>query len=361
LKRIDRYLIGKFLFNLAWSILAFWAVFVIINLVEHLDKFIDKGVPARLIALYYCYFTPQIVILIAPIGVLLATLFAVGFLAKRNELLAMRATGMSLWRLSLPFLFMGFVITGALFTVGETIFPDFEAARWEMQERYIKGRAQPVETILRNLYVPGASGRIYHFKSFNTKRQTGTDLTVQVLQDGRLIESVELSEVAWSDGIWTGGPGGRRIFTASGDSVARYQPIDTLSFPAWTETPEDIVRKRVEPQQMRYAELREAIDRLRRTGGDPAPEETELALKLAFPLINVIVILIGFPIASRTKHSGMALNFAFAMLITFIVRVLYEVFRSLGHNGELDPWVAAWAPNAISFVVGILVLMRVRK
>lgn len=361
MKRIDRYLIGKFLVNLGWSILAFWAVFIIVNLVETLDKFIDKGVAAKHIALYYVYYSPYIIILIAPIGVLLATLFTVGFLSKNNELLAMRAAGLSLWRLSFPFLAMGLLITGAIFTLGETVYPDFEITRAAMRQKYIKGRAAPSAMILRGLYVPGSGGRVYHFQTFNTKQQSGTDVTVQTLRAGRLVESVRLSELVYRDSIWIGTGGSRRVFAASGDSVAHYEDIDSMAFPDWTETPEDIMRKRVHPSQMRYAELQSAIARLRRTGSDPAKQETELALKIAFPFINFIVILIGFPIASRTKQSGVALNFGLAMLITFIVRVLYEIFRSLGHNGAVDPLLAAWAPNLISLVFGMIVLLRVRK
>lgn len=359
--RIDRYLITRFLQNLSWAILAFWAVFIIINLVEHLDKFIDKGVAAKHIALYYVYYSPYIIILIAPMAVLLATLFAVGFLSKNNELLAMRAAGLSLWRLSFPFLAMGLLITGALFTLGETVYPGFEITRAAMRQKYIKGRAAPSAMILRGLYVPGGGGRVYHFQTFNTKQQSGTDVTVQTLRAGRLVESVRLSKLVYRDSVWIGLEGSRRIFSATGDSLAHYENIDSLAFPEWTETPEDIIRKRVYSSQMRYAELKSAIARLRRTGSDPAKQETELALKIAFPFINFIVILIGFPIASRAKQSGVALNFGLAMLITFIVRVLYEIFRSLGHSGAIEPLLAAWAPNLIALAFGIVVLLRVRK
>ncbi|MEW5701891.1 MAG: LptF/LptG family permease [Candidatus Zixiibacteriota bacterium] len=361
MNRIDRYLIGRFLFNFAWSLLAFWVVFIIVDLVEQLDKFIDKGVPPSIVALYYLYFTPSVLILVAPIGVLLATLFAVGFLAKRNELLAMRAAGLSLWRLAFPFLFMGLIVTGAVFAAGETVYPQAEARRADLRSRVIKGTVQPAQFLLQNLYVSGASGRVYYFRSYNTGQNVGTGATVQTFADGRLVESIEMKSLRYSDSLWIGEGGDRRIFAAAGDSVVRFESFATRSFPQWTETPEDVVRKRVDPQQMTYRQLRETVERLRRGGAEPVEEETELALKLAFPFINFIVVLIGFPIAARTRQSGMALNFGIAMLISFVVRVLYEIFRSLGHNGEVSPLLAAWAPNLICLVAGIAVLLRVRK
>jgi lipopolysaccharide export system permease protein len=302
-----------------------------------------------------------VLILVAPIGVLLATLFAVGFLAKRNELLAMRAAGLSLWRLAFPFLFMGLIVTGAVFAAGETVYPRAEIRRAELRMRVIKGTAQPAQMILQGLYVPGAGGRVYYFRTYNTAQNLGTGATVQTFAAGRLVESVEMRSLRYENSTWVGDNGDRRIFATTGDSVVQFETFESMAFPEWTETPADIVRKRIDPQQMTYRELKEAVERVRRTGGDPVEEETELALKLAFPLISFIVVLIGFPIAARTKQSGMALNFGIAMMITFVVRVLYEIFRSLGHNGEVTPLLAAWAPNIICLVAGIAVLFRVRK
>lgn len=373
--RIDRYLIGKFVFSLLWALVAFWAISIIVDLVENIDKFIDKGVPFVYVALYYLYYSPYVLILVTPVAVLLATLFAVGFLAKTNELVAMRAAGLSLWRLSAPFLAMGLVVTVLVFMAGETIYPRCERNRADLRERLIKGTAEPARLLLQNVFLVGGGGRVYHFKTFNTKQNLGTDVTVQTIDNGRLTQTVEMKRIWYQESAWVAEDGGIRNFSPSGDSVVSYEPFNVTAFPAWTETPEDVVRKRVNPQQMTYGELRQTVARLRGTGGNPTLEETELALKIAFPFINLIVVMIGFPIAARTRHAGMALNFGIAMMITFVVRVLYEIFRSLGHSGALRPlladlypaWVphasivAAWTPNVLCLLAGLIALWRVRK
>lgn len=373
--RIDRYLTGKFIFSLLWAMVAFWAVFIIVDLVENLDKFIDKGVPFLYVALYYIYYTPYVLILVAPVGVLLATLFSVGFLAKSNELLAIRSAGISLWRVSLPFLTMGFVVALLVFIAGETIYPQFERSRTDLRERLIKGAVEPARMLLQNVFVAGAAQRVYNFRTFNTKQNLGTDVTVQVIRDGRLTESVEAKRLWYSDSMWVGEDVTTRVFPLWGDTAITYEFVETTIFPNWEETPDDIVRRKINPQQMDYKELSATFVRLRNTGGDPTYEETELALKVAFPLINFIVVLIGFPIAVRTKQSGMALNFGIAMMITFVVRVLYEVFRVLGHSGALRPvlsdlypslmehasTIAAWTPNAVCLLIGLIALSRIRK
>ncbi len=373
--RIDRYLTGKFIFNLFWSVVAFWAVFIIVDLVENLDKFIDKGVPFAYVALYYVYYSPYVIILVAPVAVLLATLFAVGFLAKSNELLAMRAAGLSLWRLAAPFLVMGLIITALIFIAGETIYPQFERKRVELREQSIKGAVEQPRMLLQNVFVVGANERIFHFRTFNTKQNLGTDVTVQTISQGRLSQTIEMKRLYYQDSAWVGEEGGIRTFDPVGDSIVGYESFNKTVFPNWPETPDDVIRKRINPQQMTYRDLEKTVARLHGTGGDPTLEETELALKIAFPFINLIVVMIGFPIAARTKHSGMALNFGIAMMITFVVRVLYEIFRSLGHSGSLRPLlaeyapslvthaslIAAWSPNAICLLIGLVALSRIRK
>jgi lipopolysaccharide export system permease protein len=361
MKRIDRYLIGRFLFSLVWSLIAFWAIFTVVDLVEHLDKFIDKGAPALYVALYYVYYSPFIFILVVPIAVLLSTLFSVGFLSKRNELLAMRAAGVSLLRIAMPFLFCGLVVAALVMVAGETIYPRMEQRRADLTEQFLSGGGKPSQIVYPNLFAPGMDGRVFYFKSFNAVQRLGTGVTVQTFRDGRMTELLEMRNLRYQDSLWIGESGQRRLFETSSDSATHYEAFDRMVFTGWRELPADFVRKRIDPQRVGYFDLKAAIQRIRATGGDPTFEETELLLKIAFPFLSFLVVLIGFPIAARTKHSGLAMNFGIAMMITFAMRVVIEVFRSFGHNGDIPAWVAAWAPDVVCFVAGTLILLRTRK
>jgi lipopolysaccharide export system permease protein len=361
MNRIDRYLMSRFVFSLAWSLVAFWAIFLVVDLVEHLDKFIDRGAPAGYVALYYLYYSPYILILVIPIAVLLATLFSVGFLSKRNELLAMRAAGVSLLRIAMPLLFLGLVVTAVVTVAGETVYPRMEQRRADLTEQLLSGGSRPSQIIFQNLFAPGLNGRVFYFKSFNAAQRTGTGVTVQTFREGRMTELLEMRNLRYRDSAWVGESGQRRLFETTSDSATHYEAFDRMAFRGWQETPADFVRKRIDPQRTGYFELKAAIQRMRATGGDPTYEETELALKIAFPFLSFLVVLIGFPIAARTKHSGTALNFGIAMMITFTMRVVIEVFRSFGHNGDIPAWVAAWAPDIVCLVAGTLVLLRARK
>jgi len=361
MNRIDRYLMRRFMFSLLWSLIAFWAMFLVVHLVEHLDKFIDKGASAEYVALYYFYYSPFILILVTPVAVLLATLFSVGFLSRRNELLAMRAAGVSLLRIAMPLLFLGLVVTAVVMGAGETIYPRMEQRRAELTEQFLSGGSRPSQIIFQSLFSPGMNGRVFYFKSFNAGQQVGTGVTVQTFKEGRMTELLEMRNLRYKDSVWVGESGQRRLFETTSDSATHYEAFDRMAFRDWRETPADFVRKWVNPERTGYFELKAAIERMRATGGDPTFQETELALKLAYPFLNFLVVLIGFPIAARTKHSGTALSFGIAMMITFAMRVVIEVFRSFGHNGDIPAWVAAWAPDIVCFVAGTLVLLRARK
>lgn len=361
MNRIDRYLMRRFVFNLAWSLTAFWLIFLTVDLVEHLDKFIDKGAPAQYVTLYYLYYSPYILILIMPVGVLLATLFSVGLLSKYSELLALRAAGVSLLRVAMPLLFLGLVITGLIMAAGETVFPVMEQRRADLTQQFLGSGTRPAQMIMQNLFAPGLNGRVFYFKTYNTGQRTGDGVTVQTFSGGRMTELLEMRSLRYQDSIWTGESGQQRLFETTGDSATRYESFQRLAFPEWREIPDDFVRKRVDPQRSGYFALKAAINRMRQTGGDPTYEDTELALKIAFPFLNFLVVLIGFPIATRTRHAGMALNFGVAMMITFALRVVIEVFRSFGHNGDLPAWTAAWIPNLLCLILGAVALLRVRK
>lgn len=361
MNKIDRYIMRKFLFNFAWAMMAFWLVFVVVHLVEHLDDFIDKGAPLKYIVSYYLYFSPFILILVTPIGVLLATLFCVGFLSKRNELLAMRAAGVSLVRLSLPLLFLGLMVTGSVFVAGETVFPRSEEQRIELEAQFVRKAPRPKMTMVSNLFASGFDDRVFFFRRFNVIKGAGEGVWVQTFQQGRVMKLWEFEHFEYIDSVWTGIDARQRVFADSADSAGQYMQKDTVQFPEWKETPDDFVRKQIDPERTGYFRLKAAIARMNATGADTTVEQTELALKIAFPFLSFLVVLIGFPIAANTKRSGMALNFGIAMGVTFVLRVLIEIFRSLGHNGDVPPEVAAWVPNIVCLIGGLVALAKVRK
>ena len=362
LRRLSWYSLRGFLFNLAWAQAAFWFIFIIIDLVERLDKYIDRGLHFGEIVSYYVYYTPYILVLTLPIAMLLATLFVIGFMGRRNELLAMRASGIPIWRLGGPLLGCALIIVMVVMAAGEYVLPWADQRREVWRREKLKGIVDRSGLLLNSLYAQGHQGRVFYFQTFEPKTGVGTNVLVQTFEKGRLIAADEMESLAFENSLWVGRKGRSRVFPASDTAaVPEYLPFMNRVYRDWTERPGDFVARMVSPENMGYGDLYRYIKAKAAVGGETIAERTDFQWKFSYPLINAVIVLFGMPIAVRVRQSGMALNFGIAMAITFNFRVLIEVFREFGHNGDLSPVVSAWAPIGVFFVAGVIMLSRIRN
>jgi LPS export ABC transporter permease LptG len=362
-RRLSFYALKSFLFNLLWAQAAFWFIFIIIDLVERLDKYIDRGIEFVQVLNYYIYYTPYILVLTLPVAMLLATLFCVGVMGRRNELLALRASGVPIWRLGLPLGGIAMVIVALVVVAGELVLPWADQRREAWKREKLKGIVDRSGMLINNLYAQGHDGRLFYFETFEPKTGTGTDVLVETFRGGRLVAAEEMATLKYEDRQWIGRKGRSRIFAVSDTAAisSDYLPFINRVYHEWTEEPDDFIARRVSPENMGYRELYHYIKAKEEVGGDTTVERTDFQWKFSYPLINFVIVLFGLPIAVRVRQSGMALNFGIAMAITFVFRVLIEVFRSFGHNGDFSPEVSAWVPIGIFFVAGVFMLSRIRN
>ncbi len=363
LKRIDTYVLGRFIFNLIWAQAAFWFIFIIIDLVERLDKFIDHGLTAGQITNYYIYYSPYILVLTLPVAMLLATLFCVGFMGRQNELLAIKAGGTAITRLSIPLIVIAFVIVCLVIAAGEYILPWADQHREAWRREKLKGIVDRSGVMVSGMYAQGHDGRFFYFDTYKPKSFQATDVLVQTFAHGQLVSVEEMESLRYEDTVWVARRGRYRIFVdGAGDTLDYgYTPYLHKTFPQWTEQPEDFATRRVSPEHMGYRDLYAYIQAKEAVGGDTAEERTDLHWRFSYPMINVVIVLFGLPIAVRVRQSGMALNFGIAMTVTFVFRVIIEVFRAFGHNGHISPEASAWIPIGIFFLAGVVMLSRVRS
>lgn len=366
MKRLDRYLVGRFLFAFVVGLGAVWIVFVVINLVERLDRFIDRGAAFGEVVLYYVYYSPWVILLAMPIAMLLAALFSVGYLARRHELLAMRAAGVSLWRICAPLLAIGIFMSGSAFAFGEMVWPKAEQARDAIGRKYLASNPNRGGIILANHIAGGRDGRVFYFRSFNLKSAVGEGVLVQTMDGGRVRSTLECRTLRFEDSVWVAIDGRIRYFNpnsepSSESTSANFDAFERRAMPEWEEKPEELIRQHVDPNRMGYWELKSAITFMQKTGVDATAARTDLLYKLSFPLLNFVVVLFGVPVAARTGDRGMALNFMIALAVTIFFRVIIEVFRSLGKEGTVTPSVAAWTPIAVFLILGVVMLFRARR
>jgi lipopolysaccharide export system permease protein len=381
---LDRYLIRQFGLALLFSLIAFWVVFFVVDLVEHVDSFIDKHAPVSLVIKYYFYYTPYMLALTLPVAMLLACLFSLGQLARHNELTAMKSTGISLYRIVLPILILSFLISLFVVGFGGVIVPAAFQKKEEIKTIEIEKGDRERGLIISNVFVQDEEGRVFHLATYDISKQRGTDALLQRFEGGRLKEEIRAKRVKWENNGWVFEEGVERVFSdalnenspseesnkSRSDSSLKskldsetedYRPFERLFLLDLKIKPQALARRQKKPDEMGYFELAEYVKMKKRAGQVVAKESTDLHLKIAFPFVNFIIVLFGAPLAANPKRSGLAIGFAVSLFISFVFYTLIRMGQSFGYSEKLPPLIAAWATNILFAILGTILLIKAKK
>lgn len=359
IKKIDLYLLRHFLLALIVVAISIGATIMSINMIENISRFIDNKMPIIEIAEYYLFFAGWVLKNFLPMFVLLACLFSISVLARRNEVLAMKVSGRSLYRIAMPLLVVSLILSGLHFYYSEFIYPPLGKRIVEIQKFSIENRSKWSYVRTSNITRQIRPGHIYTLASFDADRGWGGDLRMFLTESGRLKKIVTASRLSWLDHRWWAVEGVMRTFD---DSIGEtYQEFDTLLIEEIQDKPEDFMRRMGLPEDMGFDELGEYVELMKRTGGSYQREVVDRAIKCSYPFSSFIVVLISVPLASNPRRRGIALSFATGVLISLVYFVLYRVLQSAGYNEKLPTEVAAWGVNILFFLVGLTLMFIARK
>ena len=358
-KKLDRYLLRHFFASLTVVLVSFGLTFIVINAIEELRDFIDNDVPVLQILEYYFYFYGWIIKSFLPMFILMAGLFSISILARRNEILAMKASGRSLYRIALPFLIVVGLFSAGHFYYNEYIFPPWNQKRLEIKNFSIEKRSRSSYTNIDNIFRQIHPGYFYTLQSFNVERQEGSDLKIYLKERNRLRKIITASQLTFRNFQWVALNGVTRYF----DSLhgATYTEFDTLVIADIEEKPKDFEKKMGNPDDMGIEELRSYIDLMRRTGGPYFREQIDLQLKYSYPMASFIIVLICIPFASNPRRGGIAVSIAAGAIISLVYFVLFRILQSAGYNDKIPVYVAVWGVNALFLLVGLIAIIKARK
>ncbi|MFH1736111.1 MAG: LptF/LptG family permease [bacterium] len=358
-KLFDRYILGIFIKQLIFSMLAATTIFIVVDLVENVDSFIDKSVPVYVLIKYYGYFLPYIFYLVLPVGILLSTLFTLGGLSRNHELTAMKASGISLHRVMLHLMFFGILFSGWNFIFGETIVPMTNKRNKDIYRYYVKGVNPDQAGRQGNVYLRNNPGELLHIKYFDPAKDTAFDMDWQKFKGEVMMHRIIATKAVWRDSGWVAEQGKEWFFQ---DNSIQFRRIDQpRTFDDLGFVPADLIKVQTAPEEMGYWQLKRFVERLQMMGGDPLRWMVELAFKLSMPWTCAIVILIGVPIAAHHRRSGVTLAFGIGLFISFLFFALQRVGQVMGFNGLMDPGIAAWIGNVTFIIVGLVMYVRVEK
>jgi lipopolysaccharide export system permease protein len=360
MKVLDKYLLREFFKALIFVLIAFVFIFIIVDLFDDLSKFIEKRVAIVDIFLLYLYQVPSIAVLVFPVGVLLSLFFSLGMMAKHFEILALKANGVSLYRIFGTYLLAGFIMSFAVIFINELVVP-VANERVKEHNRIKINKLPPVDYQMQNnLKYLGQDGNTYSILTYDGKKEEMKEVTVLKFDAHHKIASrIDAAKAVWDGDVWEFRDGYIRYFSDSLEQ--RIEQFKVQGFPELKEKPEDFSRRVKSIEEMNYMELRVYLDRLRKTGKDPSKALVELYTKISFPFVTFIIILLGAPLSADSRRSGLALGFGLSLLISFIYWGVLQVSKAYGIKGNVAPLLSAWIPNIVFMVIGGFLMVRSKK
>jgi lipopolysaccharide export system permease protein len=352
---LDRYVLRRHLGCLALSAVAMWLVSVVVDLIENIDTFIDHEASLRQIVRYYVFRTPYWLLLALPITTLLGTLFSLGGLARRSEIVAAKAAGISLHRLLAPLhLFSVFMAVAAIWFT-DAIVPG-ATYRYNSTRNDIRSYSR-TDGSRRQVLLQDVGGQFIFARSYDHQRRRAHEVTWERTDGSRTVERATSRVALWrpDPGRWVMTDG--HYYQLDGPDL-RVAPFDSLALTLLTLKPGDFARQQKKPEEMDYAELSGYIRRAKANGEDVTRHLVDLYLKISFPFTCVVIFLLGAPLGVATRRSGRASAFGLGVLICFVFYGSVKAGQALGWNGILSPWLGAWLVMFLFGGLGLLLLRR---
>jgi lipopolysaccharide export system permease protein len=203
----------------------------------------------------------------------------------------------------------------------------------------------------------GGGGVFYFTPEFDPRREIMKNVVIEKTENGRVIFRINAKEARWKDSKWILSEAWIRWFNSEGE-IDREEYIAEKDFDELRDNPKEIARESRKPEEMGYFELLNLVRRIEQSGADATKYRVGLAMKIAFPFTNLILILIGAPLSSKLKKGGIAIGMGIGMGIAFIYYGFIRVGQALGDKGMLPPWTAAWIGNWIFAAIGIILTIR---
>lgn len=355
LRILDKYLLREFAWPLLWSFDAFVLLFVVHDLLENLGDFLKQRAGLGMILRYYLVVLPEPMVLILPLTILLGVLFCLSMLGRHNELIAMRTSGISVERLSLPFFVAGAVASVISFALSDRWVPQSRERALALQ-RQMSGQP-PTRKLQKFFFSNLREHRDWYAGEFDPEKNLMEDVAFyQRRPDGRPEMDVFARHALWSGDHW------------QFEDVRIVQPplpdlfVATTNFPFLTETPKRLLLESKHHQEMTTAELRRFARSLRASGraAQQAPYLVEMHGRYAVPLTCLIVVAIGVPLGMQVSRRGPMMGVGVALVLAVSFFLIKELSLRLGYGSRIPPVLAAWLPNAIYGTVGAFLFRRVR-
>ena len=356
---LDDYVLRDFALYLSLIVATFLMLLLVFTLFELLNDILRNHVSVLAVGEYLLNVTPYFLYYpVAPLSMLLAVLVTFGLLQRSNEITAIKATGISVYRIIVPVLIASTLVAGVLFLSDQFYLP-YTNKRQDALRNRIKGK--PAQTYLRpdRKWIFGQHSDIYYYQFFDPDRDAFGGVSVFQFDPRtfQITHRIAADRAHWSDsmGRWVYEQGWER--SLSGSAIQNYRKFDVATYPELAEAPAYFKKEIIQSQEMSYDELRRYIHDLQQSGFDVVRLRVQLQKKIAYPLITLVMAILAIPFALFTGKRSAVTGVATAIGIGVVYWTISGLFEAMGNLSQLPPAVAAWSPDLVfGFIGGYLIL-----
>lgn len=320
-----------------------------------------EDIPAAYAMQFTLYQLPEVLVLLLPAACLMGVLISLSGFARRNELTAMFASGVSLARIAFVLMSLVFMLCCVSFVVTDRVVPPLAKIRAHFYRTVIKNKPDLQTDIKQNKIWYRSRNLIYNLRSFDPKLNEISGLSIYTFNDNfDLVQQIEASKANYIDGKWILNDGLLTLFEEdTGYPVTKHFEKQTMTL---NESPSDFKEIEKEVETLRLKNLWRYIQRNKSAGIDTKTMEVAFWSKISMALVPLIMALLGIPFASKHhRHSSIARDISLCFFIVIVYWLLFSAALSMGKTGWVPPFWAAWGPNFLFFGFGVFMVLRTRR
>jgi LPS export ABC transporter permease LptF/LPS export ABC transporter permease LptG len=357
---IDDYILRDFFVYLGIILGTFLMLLLVFTFFELLGDIVRNRVPLVMVGQYLVNVTPYFIYNTTHISVLLAVLVTFGLMQKANEITALKATGISIYRVILPVMVIAAVIATGLFFFEQFNLPHFNK-RQDALRNQIKGK--PAQTFLRpdRKWIFGQRSDIYYYEFFDAESNRFGSISIFEFDPKTftLNKRIYANRAHWSETLqkWVFEQGWTRSFR--GSAIEDYHPFDVETFAELHESPGYFKKEVKQSSEMNYDELKIYIHDLQQSGFDVVRLRVQLQKKFAFPIITFVMAMLAVPFALSAGRRGALAGVATAIGIAVVYFVVSGLFEAMGNTNQLPAALAAWSPDLLFALAGGYMILKV--
>ena len=356
-KLLDKYIIKKFLINFLFIIISFTIIFLVVDIIDNLDKFITRGISSDEMINYYILTIPWFISIALPMTLLMSTIISFISLQKNHELTALKASGVSIWRTSSSLIAIGVIFCFISFFFDNVIVTNAAEKKAPIEKKLKKRKT--LSSRKNNIYYH-IDNAFLAIKRFNYKTNTGKQISIQYYLGPDIHSRIDAKSMVWNDNnnSWK-----------LNDVLVRQWSYGNLKFHSTRDTliniqdinPDIIKKDNIDPEDMNYWELSYFIDKLKNKGLNYTRWSVNKHFKTAFACIPIIMILFGIALSIRKPRSNYSTGIGFGIVVIFMYYLFIKMGQTFGYNEILSPFLSVWFVNILFLSLGSYIFIKTRS